>query len=48
MTKHDVPEGRGGRRHVTEASPVIRDNVSSGYSEPRAHLAQQRRSHPPA
>jgi len=35
----DVPEGRAGRRHVTEPSPVIRDNVSSGCTEPRAHLA---------
>ena len=35
----DVPEGRVGRRHVAEPSPVIRDNVAPGASEPRAHLA---------
>ena len=34
-----MPEGPVGRRHVTEPSPVIRDNVSPGGTEPRAHLA---------
>jgi hypothetical protein len=34
-----VPEGLIGGWQVTESSPVIRDDVSSGCTEPRANLA---------
>ena len=35
----NVPEGFGGGRHLTEPSPIIRDDVAPGGTEPLAHLA---------